>query len=645
MYFRDSFQGLFWNIDYAATAGIILIIILIFTYSKSYINTVQNIHFKFLIWNVFIVNFTDILTAVTLSYGNAIPLETHYILNTIHYMLLMLIPNAYIAYLHAMLNKDSYFTKGYCVVMMPFIISELLIITNPWTKVLFVISHEGYFHNNGYYFLVLTTLFYIICGFVIICRNRKRVFIQQRLCAYSFLFLILIATVIQSAFLTQYLLYYFSAAIAIVIIYLGIQQPDSFLDRATGLQNESGLKMVLEENFALKKDFLLCILKIDNMHAIKLTYGDKAEMAVHMNIIQQITNVIGRKKFFTMDGNRYAMILHEKRRLSSRNKNDLIRKGNGIVEWNGIDIAVYYSAVCIQCPKYAKSYLDAMYLNTFVRRNYISKSTKEIVHVDDKIYQAFERKAKIRTILENALKQNEIQVFYQPVISSENGKVTGAEALARLYDEELGWISPVEFIKIAESDGGIHKLGLQVIEKVCCFLRDYGKNNPELEHISVNLSPVQCMNRNLGKKIRMIIDQYGVDPNKLILEITESEQLIVEESIHELLDSLRSYGIRFSLDDYGTGYSNLSNVIDMHFDIIKIDRSILLDYFNHKNQMLLSLIKMFRDMGYKIVVEGVEEELQAKELVELNVDYLQGFYFSKPIAEEEFLRRYIEKNN
>ena len=245
----------------------------------------------------------------------------------------------------------------------------------------------------------------------------------------------------------------------------------------------------------------------------------------------------------------------------------------------------------------------------------------------------------IETALDNALRNETLQVYFQPVWDSKTGKIKCAEALARLFDSELGFIPPDEFIPVAEKNGTIIQLGEFVFAKVCELYQKEHLRDLGIEHINVNLSPVQCMNHNLAKNFAKILEKNALSASCINLEITESAAIHSQEIFTRTIQELRNMRFELSLDDYGTGYSNAAYIFNMDFNTIKLDKSILWEAEEKANARIIlkNSIRMIKEMNLKIVVEGVETENQKNLVTALGADYCQGFFFSKPLPIQEFL--------
>ncbi len=221
-----------------------------------------------------------------------------------------------------------------------------------------------------------------------------------------------------------------------------------------------------------------------------------------------------------------------------------------------------------------------------------------------------------------------------------------AEALIRLHDEELGFISPEDFIPLAEKNGMIFRIGEFVFRSVCKAISEKRLEQYGLEYIEVNLSVAQCMQENLHKTLLAIMDEYHVPYSFINLEITETAVTVSKETLRNNIEYLRKKGVTFSMDDYGTGYSNITNVITYPFHIVKMDKSIV--WYAMENDRALSTLKhsinMIKSLNMDIVAEGVETKEQSQALQEMGCDYLQGYYYSKPIPLDAFIT-FISENS
>jgi EAL domain-containing protein (putative c-di-GMP-specific phosphodiesterase class I) len=246
--------------------------------------------------------------------------------------------------------------------------------------------------------------------------------------------------------------------------------------------------------------------------------------------------------------------------------------------------------------------------------------------------------------LRRAVEREEFEVHYQPVIELETGGVAGFEALARWRHPERGLVDAEEFIELAEVTGLIRPIGQGVLEEACRHAKEWGERYPDgTPWMSVNFSASQFSRQ--PDLIPKVLDEIGLDPNVLQLEITERAVMDDAEYSIGKLKKLKGQGVSFAIDDYGMGYSCLYYLKRMPVDFLKIDRSFItgLGEGDPGDEAIVSgTIGLAHALGLKVVAEGVETEEQLAKLKELGCDLAQGFHFAKPLPSDEAERLLVE---
>ncbi|MDE7193977.1 MAG: EAL domain-containing protein, partial [Oscillospiraceae bacterium] len=289
---------------------------------------------------------------------------------------------------------------------------------------------------------------------------------------------------------------------------------------------------------------------------------------------------------------------------------------------------------------------DLMYLIRYARQNNAEPAESHFYRVGSELAERLSKEKEIERLIADAVINDRIEVWYQPIFSTEQRRFSSAEALVRIRREDGELIPPVAFIPIAESNGSILKVGEVVFRKVCEFLNKSNIREHGLSYIEVNLSVVQCAYNKLSDDYIAIMEDYGISPDMINLEITESASMNAKNTLLGNMKALTDYGVNFSLDDFGTGHSNLDYIVDMPVEIVKFDKGMTTAYFeNGKAKYIMdAAMSMIQGLNLKIVSEGIETEEQFKVMDELGINYIQGYYFSKPLPEDEFTE-FIIKNN
>ena len=271
---------------------------------------------------------------------------------------------------------------------------------------------------------------------------------------------------------------------------------------------------------------------------------------------------------------------------------------------------------------------------------------KDIFWYDESMAREQEAEAKLMPEICSAMDNGEFTFYLQPKCILQTGKIIGSEALVRWISPEKGFISPGQFIPLLEKNGFITKLDMYVCEEVCRHQRKEKDNNNHVVPVSVNLSRINFYNENLYKEVLGLLAKYELTSDDIKLEITESAYEDNPQDLIMAIHTLQKYGFKVLMDDFGSGYSSLNMLKDCCFDILKIDMKFMddLEQSERASNIIYTIIQMAKNLEIETVVEGVENEKQYEMLKSMGCDNIQGYYFSKPIPEESFVRR-LEKES
>ncbi|GAB6090440.1 sensor domain-containing protein [Spirochaeta dissipatitropha] len=245
-----------------------------------------------------------------------------------------------------------------------------------------------------------------------------------------------------------------------------------------------------------------------------------------------------------------------------------------------------------------------------------------------------QQRIQLEDILRSSLENDLIQVYYQPVIDMESGKLSSSEALARLFHPDYGEVPPGHFIPLAEENGLIYRIGEYVFRKACMQYAQWLKMGTVQASVAVNLSARQFMQPDLVENLLGILNETELPPENVTIEITENSIMRdISESV-SIIRRLKNAGMQIAIDDFGTGYSSLSYLKNLPVDQLKIDRSFIRDLMLRENQaaIVTAIISMAHSMNMRVVAEGVETKQQFDFLKRSNCDFIQGYYFSRPLS-------------
>lgn len=273
-----------------------------------------------------------------------------------------------------------------------------------------------------------------------------------------------------------------------------------------------------------------------------------------------------------------------------------------------------------------------------IKHDYLTR----IAYYDGKVRENILKEQELVHDLEQALAEGQLKMFLQPQ-TTVDGKLLGAEALVRWEHPEKGWIGPSEFIPVFEKNGLISDIDRYIWESACKKLKEWKEAGREDIYISVNISPRDFYFLNVYRTFIELVERYDISPKNLKLEITETAIVMDLQRQMELITKLRQDGFIVEMDDFGSGYSSLNMLKDIHVDILKIDMAFLKKAKDEeRSKMILQMVVgLSKQLGMPVITEGVENEEQVKFLSEIGCDMFQGYYFAKPMPTEEFEQIYM----
>lgn len=533
------------------------------------------------------------------------------------------------------------------LLVMPLVVMFVALVVNAGNQMIFSVEN-GYTRGPLFSLMYIATALYIIFDIVYIIWYRGLFSIGKLVAIATVIPLGLVAMLIQLVN-PGVLVEMFCGAISLLVVSIGIQRPEDYIDSFTGLTKYSAYVYDMKRAFYNDKHVKMVMLNIGNFQSVQAMVGFDTAMQILKTVAGKMRELNrkmgGNADLYYLDNGRFRIVFSEgyydKVETIAEALNQELKKK---IDINGFDVDLTPYIVLGSCPE---EFTDFRWLMSFGadfhKRN---PYTGQVMRATEMYNQnQLDIQNNINAIIERALEHGSFEVYYQPIYSIPKGKFVSAEALIRLFDPKYGFISPEMLITTAEENGTIHRIGELVFDKVCQFIASDEFTRLGLDYIEVNLSVAQIMNGDLPDIYLSIMDKYHVAPDSINLEITETAAAYAQQVMTDNLDKLTRAGISFSLDDYGTGYSNMQRVIQLPFKIIKLDKSFVDEKNNPKVWTFLkNTVKMLKDMNMEIVVEGVETQEMVDAFSNLKCDFIQGYFFSKPIPKNDFVTFISEAN-
>lgn len=581
----------------------------------------------------------NMLCVLLIRYSSFIPVGLNMAANTVYYLAVVSMCSVIAMYLFEKLLAHVYDqfcirrARAFLIVLTAAFF--LLAGINLWTGVLFYFDQNGNYQRgflnwSGYGILLLELIVLLVCYF----RHRSSVSRVMRHVLTTFPPVLLVLVAIQ---LTnqQLLLNGMIVAFVDLILYLNFQSQRMEVDGATGLGNRDSFFQELSLRIAGSQQFQVIAFSIQEFRKMNQRYG-----YTHGNEFLYAVAVWMEQEFPQSDAFRYigttfAVILPYHTPGGARENVGRMQKRFEQPWVLGTDKEYLRASFCDFIYKDPSWKEDHILLALDYMLTQIKRTRLAWLHFDEEVEQEMFRRRKIAELLQDAVQEKRFQVWYQPVYCYRRRQFCSAEALIRLRDEEENWISPQEFIPIAEEMGLTDEIFWYVMEETCALLH----RNPQFcfETVSINLAIPQFEIPDLPERIEELAGRYGIPPAKLRFEITERMIAQRPEQIREKMLQMTEKGFGFYLDDFGTGYSNFASVVQFPLEYIKLDKS-LIHLMQQKDQylmMLRGLIELFHEMRIGVIAEGMETQEQAESLAALGLERMQGFYYARPMPEEE----------
>ncbi|MCR5775390.1 MAG: EAL domain-containing protein [Lachnospiraceae bacterium] len=624
-----------WNYSFVLPNLFVLLLFLLYFFSRPRLPVNRNRLFLVLLVVNMLHLFFDVFSSKADEMYYLFPVWLLYLLNMLFFVLF--IYQFFIFFLYTNNETHSYdddIFKLNPVFIIVGLAGEIVTLSSFFTGAVFFIDSKGYHRGPLYNILYLCAVFYILSSIVLVFLRKKNL---RRRKWYAMLGcnMILLVGICVRTLLPNYIIMFLFYLLAIIIIF------QSFVDHNLyrteyGAFNVRALEQLLKEREGRERYTILGFM-IRNYSELREVYSRREMDSCTSQIAYFLEKKYPKLTIFYVRSGRF--LIYSDKDISMDRLCDEIRERFNR-PWITEDMEFYLEPGFVRLVASPENNSLDNVLNALASS---LKATESMQNADFKIgtkdMDSLVRQRLVKLALDRAIEQGRIEVFFQPLVDARSRQIVGAEALARIRDEDGVLIPPGEFIPIAERNGQINEVGRQVYEKTCDFLSEHDMESMGLSWVNVNVSPIQCMRRDLKERFMTILNEHNLPPGLIHLEITE-ETMVDYELLEDQMQTMSQEGFHFVLDDYGSGYSNVSRIKRCPFINVKLDMSIVRAHCKTPDGILPALVQAFKQMNFKITAEGIETEEMADILTDIGCDYLQGYLYSKPIPPEEFLQKY-----
>ena len=423
----------------------------------------------------------------------------------------------------------------------------------------------------------------------------------------------------------------------------------------TGLPNRKGFECIVNDTALLldHRYWIVLALEISNMRTIKNVHGVEAGLGVERSFAECISILSGGIEFVSLDeGSVFCVVCVSDAEDEVQFRVDQIVDGLSAFAEAGVDIDGKKHNVLIRFAAINSKTIDRKLVKPepdglakrlgFALQQPLGYCKNKVVNFDEAMEAKMQRQMLIEASILDAIKTKNIIPNFQPIIDISSNKVIGFEVLARWFHPIVGNISPEEFVPVAEKQGVLGAMTIQLMQLSC----EIAQHWPEHITMAVNISPTDLQNEDMVLELIDIMNEYGIDPHRLEIEITENAFVEDSAGVNNAVSVLKEQGISISIDDFGTGYSSLHQLRSIPFDKIKIDQSFIKDLAtNQESQAIVkSVIALGESLGLAVIAEGIEVGANHDVLKQMGCKQGQGYLFAKPMSGVDVNRLFEEEH-
>ena len=636
-----------YNTQYSIASVVATLVLIAMCFLKQNYATKQNKIFRVMVFVNLIVSGTNVGSLYTISHPHDYPLALSCVLNMIYMFSFSMMAVLFLLYIDSISKIGKYKIAIEMVASSISIVLAIIIFTSQQTKLVLYFDKNLQYQRGTYMRLI-----YIIAAALIIIADVMFMYSSRRFSGYQVFsvncFIILVyGSIIFQKYYPRYAISALALSLMMMFLYSAFENPAYYLYKDTRCFNRRAFLATIKKHRKKNIPYVAIAIKIINYDFMRHDLGQSKTENLILRVAEHLNNCY-RRKVYNLNDDCFVLVLEadtdvkeQRVRLKKLFEEpfEIGDRENSIK----LPVSIMLSVIPVDNPN-----IDEKEMETVVHS--VQRDEKELATGEDiqDVVDKLHRQEKLATIIDNAIENNGFEVYYQPILDVATGTYPSAEALIRLKDSELGFISPEEFIPIAEKNGRVIEIGDMVFARVCDFISRSRGMNLGVDYIEVNLSPVQCYHEELARKFLRELGKYDLDPSSVNLEITETAELETRKVkiLQRNLDNMNERGVTFSIDDFGSGFAAIDYLLRLPVTIVKIDKSILWQAMKDSKAMkvLTGTMRMLKEIGKHIVVEGVETEEMAAILRENGCDYMQGYLYSKPVPESQYVE-FLKMNN
>lgn len=637
-----------WNLLAEWTALVFAIVLLIDSRRGIQLQTIRDRLFRFSTVLTILAIVSDLLSAHLIGRYQTVPAWLSIGVTTVYFLITPLLAVIFFYYTVSVLFYDRDFgriNRLWYLCLLPYAFYVGLMLINPFQETVFDITAEsGY--TQGPWIFSTTAVFMVYCLAVILLAvlRRKTVSLASFWVLLIFPILSIAVIVVQDLLPDNSILSGTASVLALLIIYLYLQNQRSISDEKTGLLNRAMVLHAIKTAIRNGRPFTAAELSIDRFKAINDRFGQDLGDRFLKEIAQALVAIAGADHVYRFVGDQFILLLTgEERGKMDAYLARVVERFSRVWDVGEAECLLTGSIGVVSYPEAGGDISTLLTALDYSNAQAKAMGWTNICRYEKDMMERVHRREQVEKVIRDAIAEGgtAFTVLYQPIWSIAEQRFNQAEALVRMDTPEFGRVYPDEFIPIAEETGLIVELTYIILRKVCRFQARLNRLSPEgispLTNISVNFSALEFLQPDMEHRVHAAVAEAGIRPSQIKIEITERTLVSNSEQVEAILLRLHKNGIAFALDDFGMGYSNVGSILQLPFQVIKLDKSLMEAAYGDadKTVFLSNIIEAFLGLGCLVVSEGVETAAQCLYMETCGVTAIQGYYYAKPMPESE----------
>ncbi len=525
------------------------------------------------------------------------------------------------------------------LILLPVCSEGLVLLTNPLTHLIYYNSPDGLYHRGPWILSVYAVSAYYVLLIFFILLWFRRSFSAKRIAIILLIMGMAIASTLVQFFIPEMTLEVCTASICALIFYLFIQNPSEQIDPELDILSRAAFTERMKYNLLARKRFDLVELLLPDLMEYERRYGSEKAQMLLSTIVEWLSGLGDNINLYHYDKNSFALEVISPHAGEVGGIIRAIRKRfDDAWEVDGEMRAVPSRMLRLILPTEMQ---DEQVLYGVMNRFAMNCNNElRVMTAADFDLENIKRNREINGALARAMEKNNFEMRYTPIYSPALERIVAAEVSLRFFDDELGYVYDDELFRFAEQSGHVLQLGELIVERTCRFIHEEKLQEQGLSFLAIRLHPAMCLQYRLMDRLKEIVGKYDIPSNMLCLMLSEYTVSTATSAFREGLSKLEDTGVRFCLEDYGSGFTSITSIFEMPFSVLKINQSVIRAALSIEKARITmdATLQMARDLNMMTMVEGIEDERYFDMIKNMACDLAKGNYFFEQLVKEEFLR-------